>query len=95
MTIDNEVKALTKVCRLLANGLRGDALSLLDTIDAVDDEPEQPAKCKHNGAMIPIFTLPRGAARVYDVIVCLGCGTIGRIDKLDHATEWWPEGGAK
>lgn len=51
MPTENEIKTLTRVCRLLVLnerfnntipiGAYDQAISLLDTIDAVDDEPER------------------------------------------------------
>lgn len=100
MTIDEEVRTLAKVCRMLAESVnaiaRGSddtkiyaAISLLDAIDARDGEPERKA-CTHSR------TQTFGATAKWYAIACEKCGAIGRAPTNRVANnEWWPEGGAK
>lgn len=105
MTIDNEVKTLVKVCRLLAeqvkvitwgshDNIAYKASKLLDSIDAVDDEPDKPAKCWHNNHRF------KGGSPYHDrfIFECADCYAIG-LAKHRWASgseiRWWPEGGAK
>lgn len=97
MTTEQEIKTLTKVCRLMAkHAMAGtgheasEVTQLLDTIDVADDEPERKA-CAHTvlylGQWIPWW-----------IYRCEKCGAIGRRPSEEYNStniEWWPEGGAK
>lgn len=98
MTTEKEIKTLTRVCRLLADGCYQNAIELLDTIearDARDDrlEPEKPAKCEHEktGNKHTQFVGLHGEWWIYH---CGVCGSIGRRKPQSESqvpTEWWPE----
>ncbi len=106
MTIDDEVRTLTKVCRLLVLnerfnntipiGAYDQAISLLDTIDAADDEPERKPCAYHTHKVASNRAVILGR---WNVAGCIDCGTIMRkeLGVINGDADWepWPEGGAK
>lgn len=110
MTVEQEIKTLTTVCRLLQAKMENYDIhefgseqqntrtirSLLDSIDAADDEPETPvaAKCTHEN-----HACYHGRVSWYEMFVCSMCKRMGRKifqeNQNPNTIEWWPEGGSK